>query len=77
MSFEPVYDLLLSASYNLVIEKETDSRRSYVRQVGSDQLGARIKYAFQKFDVSVDGAYRLTNENVDEFSIGGAFTWNI
>ena len=77
LTVEPVYDLLATASYAIVVENESDPRTGREAQVGSDQLGLGVSYLIGRWLVNVQGAYRLTNIGLKAYSIGGGVTWTL
>jgi hypothetical protein len=72
---EPVYDLLVSASYGLVREVEYDPNNGKKIQVGTDLYGLSLRYDFGKWDVNVGGTYGVTNTPRNLTSVSGGIGW--
>ncbi|MBF0209179.1 MAG: hypothetical protein HQK53_20155 [Oligoflexia bacterium] len=62
VTIEPVYDLLLSVSYDLIVENERDPRDQGHTRVAVDQYGVGVRYLWNGFlATSLQGAYFVTN----------------
>lgn len=74
---EPVVDLLLSASYGLVVEGENDPRSGRQAQVGSDQYGLGAQYRRGAWSWESKAGYRVTNTGLYDLGIEGGLSWQI
>ena len=77
LSYEPIYDLLLSVSYGQVIERESDPRDGTVLQVASDQYGIGVSYQFPTLLISLSTGYIESNTNIYNYTFNGGLTWRI
>ena len=76
LTYEPIYDLLVSAFYGLGIEKERSFVTSTEVQVGSDQFGLGGKYMITSdFAVELQGAYAVTNTQLNSYAFKGGIIW--
>ncbi len=75
LTYEPVYDLLLSASYSLCRETEDDPRTHNRNQVGVDTYGMGIRYLLNEFEVEVMGALGRSNTLAKDYSLAGGIKW--
>ncbi len=77
VTYEPVFDLLLSGSYALNVEREFNPWTGSELQVGSDHFGLGAKYSISRaFDVELQGAYAKTNTQLSDYSVRGGLIWN-
>ena len=77
VTIEPIYDLLISASYGLVVEREVDPRVDSETQIGSDQYGLGVSYSRGNWKLNIKPVYRVSNSKVANLTISGGFTWQI
>lgn len=76
-TYEPIYDLLITLSYGLVVEHEALPVARSTSQVGSDQFGMEVSYRWGEFDFRLLGSYRLTNLPSRDLGISGEVAWNL
>lgn len=76
LTAEPIYDLLISASYALNVEREKNSVSGMTTQVGSDQFGLGAQYALNRsITLEFMGSYAVTNTDLTDYSVRGGFIW--
>lgn len=74
---EPLYDLLVSLSYTLLFEKESNPVNERVVQVASDQYGLGIRYSSGPMQLDFGGSYSVTNAETNDYQLSGGVTWEI
>ena len=78
VKWEPAFDWLLSFSYGLQVERESDPRKQSEVQVGSDIFGFGVKYSVNAtVDVEFQSSYALTNTSQNSFMVNGGLIWNL
>jgi hypothetical protein len=78
LSFEPVYDWLLSVSYGLSVEREDDPRPGGDRtQIGADHYGLGMTYAWSRAAVDVGASLVRTNSRMRSALLGGSLRWTL
>lgn len=77
LTYEPWVDVLLTPSYAWVVEDESDPRTGSEIRVGSDQYGLAVRYRRGDWSFEVKSAYRATNTDLQDLSLGGGVTWRI
>jgi hypothetical protein len=72
LTYEPVFDLLLSGSYSFLRERESDPRLDSAIQVGSDTFGLGVEALFNGWTMLIKGSYSLTNtDESTQYYVGG------
>jgi hypothetical protein len=74
---EPLVDLLFTASYAFVVEREWTPWDNKVLQVGSDRYGLALRYALRQVEVDLQTSYGETNTRAYDFQMTGGLTWQI
>src|SRR5262249_34250107 len=77
LSFEPIYDFLLSAAYGVTIEKEDVPWQQLVNQVGSDNFSLRASYRGTRWNAALAATQTLTNTSYRSRGLQGEFSWEI
>lgn len=76
VSWEFIYDWILSVSYSLAREDEYDSRTLARRRTGVDQYGLSLDYSFSKALVSLSVGHMESNTDIKSTQITLGFTWS-
>ncbi|MDZ4678166.1 MAG: hypothetical protein SGI74_11740 [Oligoflexia bacterium] len=74
VTYEPIYDLLLSVSYGLLIESEYEPRTDTKTKVGTDQYGLGFQYSYGDWRFQLTGAYYVA-QIANGGSVLGGITW--
>ncbi|MBF0314109.1 MAG: hypothetical protein HQK50_07795 [Oligoflexia bacterium] len=78
VTWEPTYDLLLSFSYDLIIENEEDARTGSYTRVAFDQYGAGLHYTWnEKLSTLLRASYVETNRKESGVSVLLGAEWNL
>lgn len=78
LSYEVIYDFLLTASFGSTLEKETiEWNNGVVNQVGTDTYGLKAGYTGSNFTISIGGQTSRSNTTYRSDSISGDITWQI
>ncbi len=75
--YEPVYDLLVSASYGLGVESEHNPDTGIDQIAASDQYGLGVKYSFRDYEILAQGSLNQGNTSYQSSSFTGGFTWKL
>ncbi|MCB9092020.1 MAG: hypothetical protein H6620_05620 [Halobacteriovoraceae bacterium] len=75
--FEPIFDTLLSFSYDLIIETNEDPRTDAKSRVGVDQYGMAVDYTWDKYTSFLKLNAVQSNTNVEIFTVSGGLEWVI
>lgn len=68
-TIEPIYDLLVSVSYDMIVEDEKDPRMGIKKRVGADQFGLGVKYLWNSYlTTNLRSSYLITNKEQKSFS---------
>jgi hypothetical protein len=73
-TYEPIYDLLISASYALSVEQENEPRSDTQTKVGTDQYGLGVQYAYGDLKFNLKGTYYVAQLGNGTSALGG-ITW--
>lgn len=78
LTIEPIYDLLLSASYGLVQESVDDPRSGKILRARAHQIGTGASWDFGDFEPQARAAYVLaaSDKQTNQFQFGGGLTWS-
>jgi hypothetical protein len=76
-SFEPIYDLTLSAAFGTTIERESIPYALVTRQVGSDNYGLKASYRGGPWTATIAGALARSNTDFRSRSITAELAWEI
>jgi hypothetical protein len=77
VTVEPIYDLLISATYGLLLEREFEPTNGAETQVATDQYGIGLRYPIRKVEIRVQGGLGLTNTSYQTLNVSGGLTWKI
>lgn len=77
VSFEPIYNLILSAGYALTVEREHDPRIFSREQVGSDQSSLSVTYKKSRSSLQLQATSLTSNRGHKTFGLQGGFEWQI
>lgn len=76
LSYEFIYDWVLSASYTLAREDEFDSRTLAKRRTGVDQYGLSLDYSFSKAIASLSLGHMESNTKIKSTQVTLGVSWN-
>lgn len=74
---EPVYDLVISASYGVLIESENEPRTRSFTELASDHYSLGLAYSFSLFEFKLNGSYSIANTQASSLAFSSGVTWNI
>ncbi|MBF0360941.1 MAG: hypothetical protein HQK49_08010 [Oligoflexia bacterium] len=77
LTFEPIYDLLLSLSYGISAERELNSRNGKEIQVAADHYALALNYPYKKIEYKLQSSFSNTNTNVKNYSVSGGVAWEM
>lgn len=77
LSAEIFYDLVVSASYGILFERERDPRIEREVEVASDQYGLGVIYSFSQVEFEARAGYVVSNTNIRNLSLSGGATWRL
>ena len=77
VTYEVIYDLLLTGSLGTSVEREEVPWKSVTNQVGLDSYGLKLSYKGKRWTAGVSGNMSFSNTNYKTNSFVGTFTWNI
>lgn len=76
LSWEFIYDWILSASYSLAREDEYDSRTLAKRRTGVDQYGISLDYTYSKALISLSVGHMESNTEIKSTQVTLGVSWN-
>ncbi len=76
-TFEPMLDLLLSASYGWILERETNASETRKSKLGGDQVGLKAQYSFSQFTINAGGSMLWHGTNARRSAFQGGITWTL
>lgn len=77
ITWEPVYDLLLTAAIGTTVEREYRPWIARTNQVGTDSFGLRASYRHQRFNFGMGGNLARSNTSYRTRAITGDITWEL
>lgn len=77
LSFEPIYDFLLTAAFGTTLEREDIPWMESIHQVGSDHYSLRATYSGARWSATLAASQTLSNTSFRARGIQGQFTWEI
>ena len=77
LTYEPWIDFLVTASYAIVAEYESNPNTQNSIQVGSDQFGLAFNYRTHGWGFDLKSSYHITNTQLHSLSVSGGLTWQI
>ena len=77
LTLEPVYDLLVSLSYDMIVEREENIIRRKIEKVGADQFGLGFMKIGEEIDLSFKGAVTNSSTYALGYQIEGGMTWRL
>jgi hypothetical protein len=77
LTFEPIYDLLITTSYGLLVEREFEPSTGAETQVATDQFGLGVRYPIRNIELRLQGSLGLTNTTYQILNFAGGLTWKI
>ena len=76
-SFEPMLDLILSASYAWILEHETSAGNTRTAKLGADQVGLKAQYTFSQITVDAGGSVLWHSTKARRAAFQGGVTWTL
>ena len=77
LTFEPAFDLLISAAYTIGIESEDRFSNSRNFQLGTDQYGLGISYPLKSVTLDAQTLYVESNTSAHALQISGGASWKL
>lgn len=74
---EPIYDLLVTLSYGLTVEREYDPSTQAETQVATDQFGLGLRYTLRSYEIRIQGGLGATNTTYQTLNFSGGVVWRI
>ena len=76
-TFEPIYDLSLSAAFGTTVERESIPYKQITNQVASDNYGLRAAYRGNPWTLALAGALTRSNTDFRSRSLIAELSWEI
>lgn len=77
VSYEVNYDLLVSASYDLIVENGEDPRFDSEFRVGVDQYGLGLSYELSDYLLNIQASLVNSNTDVNIVNVSGGVSWTL
>ena len=77
LTYEPVFDFLVSISYGLTVEREYDYRDQNHYQMGIDSYGLGFSYLLSDTELTLLGSFSDSNTSADSLSLIGGVKWHL
>ncbi len=77
VTLEPVYDFLVSLSYDMIVEREENIIQRKIERVGADQFGLGFLKIGEEIDLSLKGALTNSSTYALGYQFEGGMTWRL